>query len=345
MRILSVVFCVLGAIGASLASAREPLNVLIWEDFIDPDVLTEWTQKTGIPVQQTYYDDESERDLILAGKSASYFDVVIVNESAVNQMGEAGYLHSLKVNDKHWREFWPQACGSYGVPYLWGTYGIIYRKDKVQAPVRSWKELLSPREELTGHIGMLGQPDELLTSAFLALGYPVDSNNQTHLEDAFELLREQSKHVFNYEYIYSYIADNPESDDIWAAPAYSGDAASLNELQNKDVWEFVKPKEGLTVWVDCWAIVASSSRVDDAQKFINFMSRDEISAKSSEAMYAASPFKDAVLIQNPDFQEDTTVYLTEKELELANLFPSFSGNDMLQRLRIRDALIRYYDTH
>ncbi|MBM6550317.1 extracellular solute-binding protein [Marinomonas ostreistagni] len=332
---------------ASNAAAAEPrptLTFLTWEDYISDEVIDQWYAKTGIPVKQVLFDDEAQRNLILTGSTVRQIDLAIVDRSSMDVLSRTGQLYPVR-KSKGREAFFPDACGTYGQQYAWGSYGITYREDKLATPPTSWKALLNPTDEMAGHIGMLGQADELLAAALFALELSPVSNENNDLKSAFELLKQQSASVYSYEYIYTYISDNPKQDDIWVAPAYSGDQLGLNELQNTDAWRFVVPEDGSMVWIDCLAIPSKSTLKEQAQQFIDFLSEAKISALNSEELGVATPFKDAWQLQSEDVKQDGSVYLTAEQLDETRLFSGFKGTEILQRTRIKDALLRYHDTH
>ncbi|SBS33554.1 Spermidine/putrescine-binding periplasmic protein precursor [Marinomonas aquimarina] len=328
---------------ASTAQARAvTLTLYTWEDYTDPSLLDEWQAETGIAVKQVYFDDEAQRNLVLSGHASEQIDVAVVDSSTIRVLSGAGYLYPVTKQPKR-ETFLPSSCGAFGRPYLWGSYGLVYREDKLTEPLTSWQSLLTPSSELSGHIGMLGLADELIMPALSALGYSVNSTDERQIQETFKLLKVQSPHVATYDYIYTYVLANPEQQEVWAAPAYSGDQVGLNELQGADVWQYVIPDEGAIIWLDCLAITANSRYKEEAQALIDFLTQKENSAQSTETLWVASPYKDALDLIDEQVLQDPTVYLDSDTLEKAVLFQPLRGSDILKRTRIKDALIRYHD--
>ena len=323
---------------------REPLVFYTWEDFIDPSLIEAWEEQSGIPVKVIFYDDEGLRSLVLSRSDlAAKIDVAIVDNATMHVLQEAGHLSEIP--SARYEQFWPDACTGFGRPYLWGVYGLVYRQDKMQSNISSWRDILNPKSYLKGHIGMLGQADELMTTALAGMGYPIDSTDEMYLRQAFSLLKLQSEYVTTYDYIYSFILSDPENNDLWVAPAYSGDQYGLNEIQGIDAWRFVVPEEGAIVWVDCLIIPASSIRKDEALAFIDFITRLDNSAQNSEYLWTASPYKEVTSLVSAELREDQTIYLDKDSLAKAIPFKDMKGTDILQRTRIKDALLLYYDSH
>ena len=337
-------FALLGVTNAP-AATQTPLTFLVWEDYISTDIVEQWYEQTNAPLKEVWFDDEAQNNLILTGSGDHGIDVAIVPSSGLNVLDSSEYLYPVRKNHDQ-AVFWPNACGDYGQQYAWGAYGIVYREDKLRAPVTSWSALLSPSEELTGHIGMLGQPDELITSALLALNLPPASNNPDDLKKAFELLRHQASSVVTYDYIYTYVSGNPTQNDVWVAPAYSGDEFALNELQETSAWKFVLPDDGIMIWIDCLVIPSKSSSKVLAQQFIDFLSQPQISASNNEYLGAETPFKESHQLQSTHNESVRSLYENAEQWEgLVHRFSNFNGKEILQRMRIKDALMRYHDTH
>jgi putrescine transport system substrate-binding protein len=60
----------------ALAAAERVVNVYNWSDYIDPQVLADFTKDTGIRVQYDTFDaNETLETKLLAGKSG--YDVVV----------------------------------------------------------------------------------------------------------------------------------------------------------------------------------------------------------------------------------------------------------------------------
>lgn len=343
---VSGVMLVSTLLSGELLAQSKPLTLTFynWEDFVDQSLIDEWEATTGIKIQQVFYDDEAERNLVLSGNANNQMDVVVVDNPSVKILSGAGHLYPIKKQADR-ETYWPSACGAYGRQYLWGSFGLVYRKDMLSEVPTGWKSLFNPSPELSGHLGMLGLADELIIPALLSLGYSSNETGEKELREAFELLKVQAQHVRTYEYIYTYVVSHPEQQDVWIAPAYSGDQDGLNQIQGDGLWHYILPEEGTIVWVDCLAISANSRNKEEAQAFIDFLTSKENSARSSETLWVASPYLDTKALVDEEVLNDQTVYLNSKMLDKATLFKSLKGSDMLQRTRIKDALIRYHDSN
>src|SRR3546814_12756308 len=64
----------------------------------------------------------------------------------------------------------------YGVPYMWGTIGIGYRKSEVETPT-SWADVLDS-DKYSGRIALLGDMRAVMGVALKYLGYSMNSTSE-----------------------------------------------------------------------------------------------------------------------------------------------------------------------
>lgn len=337
-----VLICSLAMLPAQ-AFSQETLNILNWDDYISPSVIEEWQQKTGAKVHIITYDDEEIRDVLLADGSQHQVDLAVVDANSAKKLTNLGHVAELDgwgtlVTPSLMRADWTEQCGDRSVPYLWGTYGIAYRTDKLNEPVSSWSDLFSQRQDMSGHIGMISDYYSLLAPALLSLQLQADSNERKDLEAAFELLKKQTDQVLTYEYAPSFLLNSKRKADLYAAIVYSGDQYTMNELVGEDVWQYVIPKEGALVWLDCWIIPARSQKRDLAISFLAHIGQPDVAAINSEELGVATVDMNAYRLQSQAFREDRLIYPSETDFRSLLPFEPMSDLQIRQRLRIQEAI-------
>lgn len=62
---------------ASSVQAKE-LVFLNWADYMDPEIILEFKQRTGITVKQSYFDSDTARDELLLETEAQDFDIALL---------------------------------------------------------------------------------------------------------------------------------------------------------------------------------------------------------------------------------------------------------------------------
>lgn len=325
------------------AFAQPTLNILNWDDYIADSVIEDWQNKTGVKVNIITYDDEDIRDVLLADESLNQVDLAVVDAHSAVKLTSLGHVAELGEWNLAEASFqkkadWSEQCGDSGIPYLWGTYGIAYRTDKVNVPISSWSDLFSQRKDLSGHIGMISDYYSLLAPALMTLQLKAESNEIQDLEAAFALLKKQTDDVLTYEYAPSFLLNSKRGADLYVAVAYSGDQFIMNDLVGKEVWQYVIPKEGALVWLDCWVIPSRTEKMDLAMSFLSYIGQSSVAAINSEELGVATVDVNAYRLQSKAFREDPLVYPAETYFKKLRPFKPMSDLQIRQRLRIQEAI-------
>src|SRR6185437_6407001 len=152
----AVLLAAFGLMAAPAAAQQRVVNVYNWSDYIDPQVLEDFSKATGIKVQYDTFDaNETLETKLLAGKSG--YDVVVPTGYFLERQISAGVFQKLdKSKLKNLGNVWPEIANrlatydpgnQYAVNYMWGTTGIGYnvkkareilKTDAVQDAMASW---------------------------------------------------------------------------------------------------------------------------------------------------------------------------------------------------------------
>ncbi len=129
------------------AANSNSLVVYNWGEYIDPDILDQFEEETGISIIY----DEFETNEIMYPKvetGAVVYDVICPSDYMIQKMIENDLLEPLDYDKipnisnidpdylKSAEQFDPG--NRYCVPYCWGTVGILYNKTMVHETVDSW---------------------------------------------------------------------------------------------------------------------------------------------------------------------------------------------------------------
>jgi putrescine transport system substrate-binding protein len=348
------------ALGLALpAGAQEKVvNVYNWSDYIDPQVLEEFTKETGIKVvYDTMDSNEVLETKLLAGKTG--YDVVVPSGSFLQRQIKAGIYQPLdKSKIPNLQHAWPEVTqrlavydpgNEHAVNYMWGTTGIGYNVAKAKErlgdqPINTWDVIFKP--ELISKfkdcgIYMLDAPEELLPATLNYIGLDPNSKNPKDIEKAGELLatiRPNVQKFHSSEYINA-LANG----DICLVVGWSGDvfqaknrAAEAHEKSpDKPLVEidYVIPKEGTLMWFDNMAIPKDAEHVEEAHAFINYMMKPEVAAKNSNFVsYANGNLKSQEMI-TAEIKENPSIY--PDEATLAKLFTVTTYEPKVQRVVTR----------
>jgi putrescine transport system substrate-binding protein len=316
--------------GAATGASAEEIHVYNWSDYIDEQILADFTKETGIKVVYDTFDTNELLETKLLTGSTGY-DVVVPTATFLNRQIKAGVFQKLdKAKLPNLKNMWPEIQervakydpgNEHSVTYMWGTTGIGYNVAKIKealpnAPVNSWSLLYDPKNaEALSKCGImvLDSAEDLLPSVMNYLGIsPPDFINIEDVQKAGEHLGKLRPFIkkFHSDEWKNALADG----DICAAVGYSGDvlqvAARAEEAGKGVEIQYVIPKEGAQLWFDVFAVPADAPNPDGAHKFIDYMMRPEVAAKATNyvqyanANLASQQFVDKEVLENPAVYPD-----------------------------------------
>lgn len=318
--LLSLVL-VMGIISVGCGGESKPtINVYNWGDYIDKSVLKDFEEEFGIKV--VYADFATNEDLYIKLKQGgSNYDVIVPSDYMIERMIREDLLLKLdKENvpnlnniDKKFfnKDFDPN--NDYSVPYMWGTVGIIYNKTMVDDVVDSWDILWN--EKYKEEIIMLNSQRDTIAVALKKLGYSMNTRDEKELEEAkLELIKQKPLLL---AYMGDEIKDAIVAEEAAMGVVWSGDAIAMTR-QNSDL-EYIIPKEGTNLWFDSMVIPKSTTNKEGAEKFINFMSRPDISARNTDYIGYSTPIPEAIKLLPNDIKNSEVAYPSDEVIENENI--------------------------
>ncbi|MFP6729142.1 MAG: spermidine/putrescine ABC transporter substrate-binding protein [Alphaproteobacteria bacterium] len=260
------------------AQAAGKLNIYNWGDYINPDVLTRFTEDTGIEVTlDTYGSNEEMLAKIQAG--ATGYDIVFPSVHVRDIMQKLGLLYDAKVNTlKGFENIDPANMrslvdpeSSFCLPYAWGAVGIFYNKAEA-GEIKSWADFFALPDK-GKKITMLDDLRETIGVALIMNGHSVNTTDSDELKQAEAWLLERKDKVSAYSYD---IVSLVQSGDIAAAHWYVG--ATLYTLEEPDKLGFVIPEEGATMYQEDICVLDTAPNKDSAIRFMEFYMQPEMAA-------------------------------------------------------------------
>ena len=305
LAIAAFALCLVPGFGAA---QERVVNVYNWSDYIDPQVLTDFTKETGIRVQYDTFDaNETLETKLLAGRSG--YDVVVPTAYFLERQIKVGVFQKLdKSKLPHLSNAWPKVTkrlaaydpgNQYAVNYMWGTTGIGYNVKAMHerlgaaAKIDSWDVVFKPemlaRFKDCG-VHMLDSADDIIPAALHYLGLDPNSTKQADLEKATALLLKIRPYVRKFhssEYLNALA-----SGEICLVVGWSGDIKQAQkraaEAKNGVEIGYAIPKDGAQMWFDNLAIPKDASHVAEAYAFIDYLLRPEVAAKNSNMVSYAN---------------------------------------------------------
>lgn len=309
-----LIFFALG--GQSQRAAGGQLNIFIWSNYLPESVVQEFEQRYNAKINIELYDSNEALLAKLQSGGANY-DIIVPSDYMVTVLREQGLIAPLNLDDiSNFSNLDPRFISlpydpknQYSIAYMWGTTGIAYRKDKVQATPDSWAVLLD--EKYRDRIGMLDDVREPLGAMLKYMGKSLNSKDEVDIAPAAALLLKQKPLVKAYDsggFDQSLLAG-----DVWLTQAYSGQIAKAM-LDDPNIG-YVVPKEGCTIFVDNLCIPRSATRKDLALLFINFVLDQRIAADIANGTGFSSPNRAARAMIHPELLTNEASYPPPEALE------------------------------
>jgi len=166
----------------------------------------------------------------------------------------------------------------FGVPIVYGTYGLAYNSNKLTKAPTSWSVLWQP--EYVGKFSISADYYEAnIYSTALSLGYTGEQLYDYDLLSKDPVFIDRLSRLANSTASLWHGVD--KSADLLGLSLATAWGFSFQELRKKgEVWRFSSPTEGVTGWVDHWLI--GYSLKDDAfkkmlaEEWINFTLSEEM---------------------------------------------------------------------
>jgi len=318
--------------GCGGTDSKKVLNVYNVGDYIDENIITLFEEKTGIDVQYETYDTNEMMYQKVKSGSTNY-DLIFPSDYMVEKMKSEGLLQkidfknipNMKYIDKSFLNPIYDETNEYSVPYMWGTFGILYNKKMVKEPVDSWNILWNPKYK--SNIMMFDSVRDTMGISLKRLGYNMNTTNPKEINEAMKELMKQKDLVLAY--VNDEGKDRLLGEEVAMGIAYSGDAVTLME-ENPNL-AYAIPKEGTNKWVDAMAIPKSAQNKKEAEMFINFLLDPEIAKMNAEYIGYSTPNGGALKLLDKDITSNPVAYPPKSVMDKTETFI-----DLGNKLRLYD---------
>ena len=306
-----LIFALTGC-GKGASGENGEVIVYNWGEYIDPDTITMFEEETGIKVVYDEYEtNEIMYPKVEAGTTA--YDVLCPSDYMIQKLIENDLLQEINFDNipnvknigqqyfDQSQEFDPE--NKYSIPYCFGTVGILYNKTMVDEPVDSWSILWD--EKYADNILMQDSVRDAFMVALKLKGYSMNTLDESELNEAKQILIDQKPLV--QAYVIDQVRDKMIGNEAAIGVIYSGEAI-YTQRENEDL-EYVIPKEGTNVWIDSWVIPKNAPNKENAEKFIDFMCREDIALKNFEYITYSTPNDAArALIEDEDIKNSKIAF-------------------------------------
>lgn len=313
-RIGSIVLTLLVA-SAPAWAAKNKLNLFIWSEYIDPEIVSDFEKEYDCDVTIDLYEDNESAMAKLQGGGDSQYDIVVPSDFIIPAMISQNLLAPLDHGKiPNMANLEPKFVSptydpdnKYSVAYQWGTVGIYIRKgDK---PIERTWGLLFDAAKSPGTIIMIDSIREMIGSALRYGGASVNTTDKDALLKARDALLDAKSRSLGFE---GGVGGKNKvlSRTVQAAVVYNGDAVR-GMAEDADTEYFV-PDEGGVIWCDNMCIPAKAPNREMSEKFINYILDAKVGARLSNFNQYASPNRAAKEFITPDDLANTAIYPAEE---------------------------------
>ena len=322
--LLSAITLGLIAAGVHAATEQPQVNLYIWGEYMAPDTLGSFEEKTGIKVVVDHFDSMETVDTKLMTGHSGY-DLVLTSGQHLSRAISSGALQPLdKSRLPHFAQLDPWALqhmsgfdegNRYAGIYMWGTTGFGYQQQAIEqrmadAPVDSWAMLLDPQvvaRFADCGVSFLNDPNEVFAAAFNYLGLDINKQNLDDLKLAEAHLAKVRPHIRYFDNDRN-IADLANGDTCLAM-SWNGNvalAASQAHAAGKPYSvTYQIPREGTLLWFDAVVIPRDAPHPEAALALLDHLSTPEVIAGVTNTVYyanavpAANPLVDPAILNDP----------------------------------------------
>jgi len=322
-----------GTTVASTAKMESQLNIYNWAQYINPKNLDGFrAANPGLHLSTSFYtSNEQLLTQLTTTKGQHVYDIIVPDadhvaiEKSLNLLKPLNHdlIPNLKYLDKHWTQVSYDPGNQFSVVKDTGITCFTLRTDRVKADLRSWKDFFDFLPKANGLVvNFIESPAEVIGVALNSLGYSMNTDDDSQLEQVKQLLLKVRPYVstINEVYLDDFIAGK-----IDLGITYSGDGIRIRTGRAKqgDV-KVVAPEGRSEIWTDNWCISAYAPDPVAAHAWINYILDPKHNALEMEYVQyevgtpASYPLvgdaaKDPLVVFGPDILNNYEVLRTTPE--------------------------------
>lgn len=260
-----------------------------WSEYMLQEVLDGFEAEYGIKVVETTFESNDEMlAKLLAGNNGEY-DIAVPSNFFIQAMLENNLLEELdmsvmtnigNINDAY-RHLSYDPEGKYTIPYM-GTVALwIANTDKLAelgVAADTYEDLTNPA--FANNILMSDDSQGNICCGLSACDLDPTSNNLDDIEQAKNYLMSINANVKAYS-LPADVRDSMLRGEAAIAYMYSGNA--MQAMLENDKLDLALNKEQVSLSVDTMVLLKGSQHKTEAQMFLNYLLRPEVSAMLTEA--------------------------------------------------------------
>lgn len=295
-------------------AAKNTITVYNWGEYIDPELIKQFEQETGIKViYETFDSNEGMMGKIEQGGTS--YDISVPSEYMVEMMAEKDLLlpinydliPNIKNIDPYFLDLPFDPQNQYSIPYFWGTLGIAFNPTLLEGQTfESWDNLWDP--SLKQRVILVDSARETIGMGLNSLGHSLNSTDLGELENATEKLSGLIPNV--KAVIGDEVTQLMVNEEAAISLTWSGQAADMM-YENENI-DYIVPEEGSNLWFDNIVIPKTAKNIEGAHAFINFMLDAEVAAQNADYVGYSTPNLAALDYMDPEVTGDERFYPDEE---------------------------------
>jgi putrescine transport system substrate-binding protein len=323
------------ALAAGAAHARGDLNILTWSDYyVSAKSVADFARAEGLNIKYGVLDtDDTLQAKLLSGHSG--YDVVYPSSTYIGKQIEAGVYQELdwsKIPNRTnldpilMTKVAAQDPGNrYGVPYVWGTDGIVINATRAlqilgkDARLDTWDLLFKPevvsKLQRCG-VSLVDSASDVFPVVLAYMGRDPNSRAVADYRDAYELLRKVRPYIDQFSSTY---LNDVAGGDICVAMGWSGDAGVIRrraaEAHQAFEVRYVTPRGQTGLWFTMMGIPKDAANKDNAYKWINHMIDAATAADITNTITYPTAVTAARSLVRPELASDPTVFPPEESIK------------------------------
>lgn len=314
----------------STAGGSGTITVFNWGEYIDPVLVSQFEEETGIAVVYETFDS-NEAMMTKIEQGGTSYDVAMPSEYAIEKMLESDLLQPIDLErisnleniDPYFLDLPFDPGNQYSIPYFWGTVGIAFNPSLLEGQTfESWEDLWDPT--LEQEVILVDSAREIIGMGLNSFGYSLNSTDMDELREATDKLKTLGPNV--KAIIGDEIVEMMRREEAAVALTWSGQAADMMWI-NENI-DYAVPEEGSNLWFDNMIIPKTADNVDGAHEFINFMLDAEVAAQNADYVGYSTPNQAAMELMDPEVTEDERFYPTEEMRDRLEVYENL-GLEML----------------
>lgn len=302
-----------------------------WTEYMTQEVLDKFEAEYGIKVIETTFESNDEMLAKLLAGGSGEFDIIVPSGFYIDAMRENDLLEPLDKDkipnlanvDPAYQGISYDPQDEYTVPYQ-GTIcvwvGNKKQLDKLGVTVNKMSDLM--QDELKGEILIADDAQANIGIGLMSIGYDPLSTDLGEIEEAKDYLLELNPYVKAYTPS-TEVRDSAARGEAAVSYMYGGDA--LQAMAVNDDLFLIMDDEQLSLSLDYFVIAKGTKHKEEAELFIDFLLRPEISAELSEWCQYVSTNKAAYDLLSDELKDSDLVILNDNIKSRLYYIETFDG--------------------